>query len=161
MTFGKHYEILIREDLSLALKFFNMEKINKTASAGLELKKVVENFISASDQGDLGAIINFYASGFLNVRVTDQGEVIRIDKDQMVHLLSNWNGPHVETKSTSIEHVEVLGNMGFALLVRIKNLGNGWAPMFYNLVWTRENGKWLFLREFVFQKSFSRSAKDS
>jgi hypothetical protein len=50
----------------------------------------------------------------------------------------------------------LIGDTGLVLMTRVKDLGNGWEPMFYNLVWKRQNGQWRLLREFVHQKSAPR-----
>lgn len=117
------------------------------------LRIAVEKFMYASDSSDLDTIFKTYAPNFLNVRVVDDGTIIRLNKDQMISILSTMSGNVGPTRSTAIKHIEVIGNEGYVLLTRIKDLGNGWEPMFYSLVWKKEDGKWLFLREFVHQKS--------
>ena len=121
-----------------------MKNMVKTESDTTELKRAVENFIGAMDKGELPAITNSYDCGFLNVRITDQNGVIRINRDEMIHMLSNWNRSHVETQSTTIHHLEVLSDMGFVLLDRIKDLENGWEPVFYCHLWNRENSECFF-----------------
>ena len=54
---------------------------------------------------------------------------------------------------TTIHHAELVGDTGLILMTRVKDLGNGWEPMFYNLLWKKQDGDWRLLREFVHQKS--------
>ncbi len=130
-----------------------MKTNSKIESDILDLRRTVENFIKASDLSDMAVISNIYATDFLNVRVTDNGEIIRLDRNQILGILSKFGSHSVPTLSTTIQYVEVLGNMGFVLLSRIKDLGNGWEPMFYSLVWKKEGKEWRFSREFVHQRS--------
>ena len=66
-------------------------------------------------------------------------------------------GGHViPTKETTIHHAEVIGDTGYVLLTRVKDLGHGWEPMFYSLVWRKHDGEWRLLREFVHQKSIPK-----
>jgi hypothetical protein len=51
---------------------------------------------------------------------------------------------------------EPLSVTGFVLLTRIKNIGNGWEPMFYNLVWKKQGSNWRLFREFVHQRSIPK-----
>jgi hypothetical protein len=59
----------------------------------------------------------------------------------------------IPTKETVIHHAEVVGDPGFVLMTRVKDLGSGWEPMYYSLVWRKRDGKWELLREFVHQRS--------
>ncbi|CAN5359174.1 hypothetical protein BH10BAC1_BH10BAC1_13930 [soil metagenome] len=132
---------------------YSMKAQAQTEVDTASLRIAVEKFMNASDSSDLDTIFKTYAPNFLNVRVVDDGTIIRLNKDQMISILSTMSGKVGPTRSTAIQHIEVIGNEGYVLLTRIKDLGNGWEPMFYSLVWKKEDGKWLFLREFVHQKS--------
>jgi ketosteroid isomerase-like protein len=124
-----------------------------------ELRQVVEEFVKAVDSGDIGAVRAAYSSEFLNVRVADDGGFVRLSSAQILGMLKApevGKGPSVQsipTKETTIQHAEVIGDMGFVLMIRVKNLGNGWEPMFYSLLWQKRAGKWELLREFVHQRS--------
>jgi Domain of unknown function (DUF4440) len=117
------------------------------------LRQSVTTFMDASDHGDVSTISSLYDSSFENVRVTDQGNMITLSRVQILQFLQSAGRPSYPTQSTTIHRVEVTGTLGFVLISRVKDLGNGWEPMFYTLVWTYSNGKWLLLREFVHQKS--------
>jgi ketosteroid isomerase-like protein len=120
------------------------------------LRNAVEQFIEAADRSDSATVASMYAPDFVNVRITDEGDVVRLDRAQLLSILGRAGGHHIPTKSTAIHHVEVVGDTGFILLTRIKDLGNGWEPMFYSLVWKRQGEKWLLLREFVHQRSMPK-----
>ena len=46
-----------------------------------------------------------------------------------------------------------LGNTALVLVTRVKDLGNGWEPLFYSLLWTRQDLTWRLSREFVHQRT--------
>jgi hypothetical protein len=107
-----------------------------------------------------------YAPEFMCVRVADEGGFVQLTREQM---LAFWNatssppagqpGTHsIPTQKTTIHYAEALGDTGFVLLTRIKNIGNGWEPMFYSLVWKRQDSNWRLLREFVHQKSIPKQS---
>jgi ketosteroid isomerase-like protein len=123
-----------------------------------ELRKAVDRFIAAADKGDGAAVAAIYADGFTCVRVADQGGFARLSRDQMLAFFKRpaqpgAGGHAIPTKDTTVHHVEVIGDTGFVILTRVKDLGNGWEPMFYTLVWKQQGGAWRLLREFVHQKS--------
>ena len=124
-----------------------------------ELQRVVEQFAKAVDNGDLAAVAAAYSPEFLNVRIADDGGFVRLSRAQILALLKPaqaGSGPGVSsiaTKETVIHHAEVVGDMGFVLMTRVKDLGNGWEPMYYSLVWRKRDGKWELMREFVHQRS--------
>jgi hypothetical protein len=82
---------------------------------------------------------------------------VQLTREQMLRFWKGARGlttaPLFPTKETKIHHVEVVGETGFVLLTRTKDLGRGWEPMFYSLVWRRQDGEWKLLREFVHQRS--------
>jgi hypothetical protein len=127
--------------------------------ATTNLLRTVECFIEAADRSDSYTVASLYAPDFVNVRVTDSGDVIRLDRKQMLSIFARAGGHHIPTKSTTIHHVEVVGENGFVLLTRIKDLGNGWETKFYSLVWQRSGEQWRLSREFVHQRSLPVAAK--
>jgi ketosteroid isomerase-like protein len=124
-----------------------------------ELQSVVEQFVKAVDQGDVAAVAAAYSPDFLNVRVADDGGFARLSRAQILAILKaspakgKSAGPSIPTKDTVIQHAEVIGDRGFVLMSRVKDLGNGWEPLFYSLVWQKKGGKWELLREYVHQRS--------
>jgi hypothetical protein len=74
-------------------------------------------------------------------------------------LAARGGGKAIPTKETTIHHVDVVGDDGFVLLTRVKNLGSGWEPMFYSLVWKKRDGEWRLVREFVHQRTMPKFFK--
>jgi len=129
------------------------------------LRDAVEHFIEAADKGDVKTVAGTYAPEFICVRVADEGGFVQLTREQMLAFFRNATsslpggqpGAHsIPTQKTTIHYAEALGDTGFVLLTRIKNIGNGWEPMFYNLVWKRQGSDWRLLREFVHQKSIPK-----
>jgi hypothetical protein len=121
-----------------------------------DLRHAAEQFIEAADHADSDTAASMYAPDFVNIRITDAGDVVRLNREQLLSFFARPGGQHIPTKSSTIHHVEVTADSGFVLLTRIKDLGNGWEPMFYSLVWERQGDKWLLLREFVHQRSIPK-----
>jgi hypothetical protein len=130
-----------------------------------ELRKVVERFIASADKVDATALKSIYDPGFVCVRVADEGGMTKLSRDQMLGFmgalgaLARGSGHAIPTKETVIHHVEVIGDDGFVLLTRTKNLGSGWEPMYYSLVWKRRGHEWQLLREFVHQRTMPKLLK--
>ena len=131
------------------------------------LRDAVEHFIEAGDHGDVATVAATYAPEFMCVRVADEGGFVQLTREQMLAFWRNATssppagqpGAHsIPTQKTTIHYAEVLGDTGFVLLTRIKNIGNGWEPMFYNLVWKKQGSNWRLLREFVHQKSIPKQS---
>ena len=131
------------------------------------LRDVVEHFIEAADHGDVATVAATYAQEFMCVRVADEGGFVQLTREQMLAFWRNatsspaasqLGAQSIPAQKTTIHYAEVLGDTGFVLLTRIKNIGNGWEPMFYNLVWKRQAGNWRLLREFVHQKSIPKQS---
>src|SRR5262249_8440529 len=105
----------------------------------------------------------FIAALFECVRVADDGGFVRLARE---HMLSFWRrtgspanrlGSHsVPARATVLHHAEVIGDCGYVLLTRVKDLGSGWEPVYYALVWNKQEGDWLLLREFVHQRTVPR-----
>jgi len=138
-----------------------------TEHQNTDLREAAERFLAAADRGDVATLAATYTQDFMNVRVADEGGFVQLSRAQMLafwqNAIRNSAGggagtPVVSTQKTTIHHVEVLGDTGFVLLTRIKNIGNGWEPMFYNLVWKKQDSEWKLLREFVHQKSVPRQS---
>src|SRR5262245_29981964 len=118
------------------------------------LRQTVERFIAAADKGDTQAVAALYDPAFTNVRVADDGGLVRLSREQVLQFLGR--GANIPTKDTAVHHVEVSADYGFVLLTRSKNLGSGWEPMFYSLVWKKQGDQWRLLREFVHQRSLPK-----
>ena len=121
-----------------------------------DLKHAVECLIVVADQSDVSRLENIYDPDVVNVRVSDEGDVVRLGRENLLALFRLPSGPHFPTKSSNIHHIDVVGDLGFVLLTRIKDLGSGWEPMFYTLIWRRQDEKWLLWREFVHQRSMPK-----
>ena len=124
-----------------------------------QLRRVVEEFIKAVENRDVAAVAATYSPEFLNVRVADDGGFVRLSGAQILAMLKPTGEAvaagiqSIPTKETVIQHAEVIGDMGFVLMTRVKDLGSGWEPMYYNLVWRKRGATWELLREFVHQRS--------
>jgi len=124
-----------------------------------EIQRVVEQFAKAVDSRDVAAVAASYSPEFLNVRVADDGGFVRLNRAQILALLKPPQGggaPEIQsipTRETVIHHAEVVGDLAFVLITRVKDLGNGWEPMDYRLVLRKWDGKWELLREFVHQRT--------
>ncbi len=142
-------------------------RMNAQGNIDSSLRDAVEHFIQAADQGDIKTVAATYAPEFMCVRVADEGGFVQLTREQMLAFFRNATsslptgqpGAHsIPTQKTTIHYAEALGDTGFVLLTRIKNIGNGWEPMFYNLVWKRQGSDWRLLREFVHQKSIPKQS---
>ena len=131
------------------------------------LRGAVEHFIEAADHGDVATVAATYSPEFMSVRVADEGGFVQLTREQMLAFWRNATSnlpagqpgtQSIPTQKTTIHYAEALGDTGFVLLTRIKNIGNGWEPMFYNLVWKRQGSNWRLLREFVHQKSIPKQS---
>jgi hypothetical protein len=121
-----------------------------------EMQNAVERFIAAVDGGDVASVTATYDPGFTCVRVADEGGFVRLTREQMLSFFNRSGGHAIPTKDTMIQHAEVIGDIGLILLTRVKDLGNGWEPMFYTLMWKKQDGAWRLLREFVHQRTAPR-----
>ena len=128
----------------------------------LDLQHVVEQFVKAMDNADVASVASAYSPEFVNVRVSDDGGFVQLTGPQILAMLkpSAAERPSgltsIPTKDTVIHHAEVIGDMGFVLMTRVKDLGSGWEPMYYSLVWQKRAGKWNLLREFVHQRTIPK-----
>jgi hypothetical protein len=137
-------------------------KARADGEAVTTLRRAAGHFIESADKADVAAIAAVYDPEFTCVRVADEGGFARLSREQMLGFFgrpggqAKAQGHAIPTKETTIHHAEVIGDTGYVLLTRIKDLGHGWEPMFYTLVWKRSGGEWHLLREFVHQKSIPR-----
>jgi regulation of enolase protein 1 (concanavalin A-like superfamily) len=72
----------------------------------------VEQFIEAAGRSDSATVAAMYAPDFVNVRITDEGEVVRLERKQILSIYSQAGGHHMPTKSTTIQHIDVVGDPG-------------------------------------------------
>jgi ketosteroid isomerase-like protein len=130
------------------------------------LRQAASRFVESADRGDVAAITAAYDPEFTCVRVADEGGFAKLSRDQMLGFFGKavaqgkgkggGGGHAIPTKETTIHHAEAIGDTGFVLLTRVKDLGHGWEPMFYTLVWRKAGGEWRLLREYVHQKSIPK-----
>jgi hypothetical protein len=123
------------------------------------LSETVESFLSAADTANVDGLVSTYGPDFKCIRVADAGGFVQLTADQMLSFLRRATsgqtvvGHAVPTQSTKIHHAEILGNSAIVVLTRIKDVGNGFEPLFYTLLWKRDSGSWRLQREIVHQKS--------
>ena len=133
---------------------------NAKDAAVADLRNAVERFIKAADKADVATAEAIYDKEFACARVADDGGFVHLTREQMLQFWKRSAGQAgaqaIPTKDTKVHHAEVVGDTGFVLLTRTKDLGHGWEPMFYTLVWRKQGGEWRLLREFVHQKSMPR-----
>jgi hypothetical protein len=129
--FFTHFWLL----MSYLLVLFSNIAVGQSTADTTSLRQSVNAFMEASDKANIAVISAMYDPTFENVRVADQGGVISLSRAQILNILQMPGRPVIPTQSTTIAHLEVIGDMGFVLLIRVKDLGNGWEPMFYSLVW--------------------------
>lgn len=127
-----------------------------------DLMKTVEAFVGRVDRSDLASIEAAYAASFVCVRVADSGGFARLDREQMLaiqrrHKDGSNSTPSVVVRETKMHHSETVGDIGLVVMTRTKDIGTGWEPMFYLLVWEKTASGWRLLREFVHQKSEGRA----
>jgi len=137
-----------------------VSKKNETggAIADTGLRQTVESFLSAADSADVDRLAATYAPDFLCIRVADGGGFAQLTAEQMLSFLRRASsgqavGHVVPTKNSTIHHAEILGDSAVVLVTRTKDLGHGWEPLFYTLLWKRQNSSWHLLREFVHQRN--------
>jgi ketosteroid isomerase-like protein len=128
----------------------------QTGTPESALRQAVERFIASADKADAEAVAAAYDPAFTCVRVADEGGTVRLSRDQILQVFKRAGGHSLPTKDTTIHHVEITDDTGYVLLTRTKDLGNGFEPMFYNLVWKKREGEWRLLREFVHQRTLPK-----
>ncbi len=127
-------------------------------SVDSELHQAIDRFIQAIDSGDASAVARIYAPNFANIRVAADGGFSQLTGAQILSILQQAGPANsaIPTRDTVIHHAEVSGNLGFVLMTRVRDLGNGWEPLFYSMIWKKSGPNWLLEREFVNQKSFPK-----
>jgi Domain of unknown function (DUF4440) len=120
------------------------------------LRKAVERFIASADKADAEAVAAAYDPAFTCVRVADAGGTVRLSREQILEVFKRAGGHSLPTKDTTIHHVEIIDDTGYVLLTRTKDLGQGFEPMYYNLIWKKRGGEWRLLREFVHQRTLPK-----
>ncbi len=142
----------------------NVGATNMDAIADPELRSSMVRFLASADSADTKALAEIYEPNFTCIRIADDGGFVRLSCDQMLAFLEqavkdatarpNGSGhASIQTRETTIHHAELIGDTAQVLMTRVKDLGNGWEPMFYVLVWKKQNSGWKLLREFVHQKT--------
>ncbi len=142
----------------------NIGATNMDVVANPELRNTMGRFLAAADSADTASLAEIYDRSFTCIRVADDGGFVRLSREQMLAFLEQavrdatarpggTGHAAVQTRETTIHHAELVGDTGLILMTRVKDLGNGWEPMFYNLLWKKQDGDWRLLREFVHQKS--------
>jgi hypothetical protein len=141
----------------------NVGATNMDAVTDPELRSSMGRFLASADAADTTSLAQIYDQSFNCVRVADDGGSVRLSREQMLAFMEQavrdattrgtTGHAGVQTGETTIHHAELAGDNGFVVMTRVKDLGNGWEPMFYNLVWKKQDGHWRLSREFVHQKS--------
>ena len=142
----------------------NVGATNMNAVSNPELRSSMGRFLASADSADTSSLSEIYARNFTCIRIAEDGGFIHLSREQMLAFLEQTvrdatthpggNGhATVQTRETIIHHAELINDTGLVLMTRVKDLGNGWEPMFYDLVWKKQDGNWRLLREFVHQKS--------
>jgi len=145
------YLAIVAELLAVTAVAQQSESGTATA-AEADLRKAVERFIAAADRGNVADVSAMYHPDFVNIRVADEGGVVRLTREQVLQFLARPGVGSLPTKETTVQHAEVADDQGLVFLVRVKDLGQGWEPMFYSLVWKKQGGDWRLWREFVHQR---------
>ncbi len=122
------------------------------------LRQAVESFLAAADSADTTRLAATYAPDFLCIRVADAGGFVQLTAEQMLSFLRSATsgkvvGHTVPTKNSTIHHAEVLDDSAIVLVTRTKDLGKGWEPIFYTLLWKNHGTSWRLQREIVHQRS--------
>lgn len=142
----------------------NVGATNMNAISNPELRNSMGRFLASADSADTTSLSEIYGKNFTCIRVADNGGSAHLSREQMLAFLEQAvktatarpdGNDHatVQTRETIIHHAELIDDTGLVLMTRVKDLGNGWEPIFYNLIWKKQDGEWRLLREFVRQKS--------
>src|SRR5262245_5030361 len=66
------------------------------------LRQTLDRFIAATDKGDTKTIAAMYDSAFTNVRVADDGGMVRLTREQLLQYLERATPNAFPTKETKI-----------------------------------------------------------
>jgi len=129
-----------------------------------DLLEASEQFLRSVDNGDGERVQAAYDPEFSCVRVADSGGFAQLSRSRMLAFFARESGKEgrsighaIPTGETMLYRAEVIGDFGFVLLTRRKDLGSGWEPMFYCLIWKRDEGQWKLVREFVHQRTVPKA----
>lgn len=99
------------------------------------LVKTLQDFIQKADSEKYTEIIPYYDSNFVSYRLVDSGPFIKMTYSQMISFWkmqatrqpssTGFNHKAIINQSTNINNIEILGNVAYVLLTRVKDLGNG------------------------------------
>jgi len=160
LVFGLVFLLLRREAIKrAAAKSSASNSSQDESTSGSGLRKTVESFLSAADTANVDGLASTYAPDFKCIRVADAGGFVELTANQMLSFMRRAIsgkaniGHSVPTSKTTIHHTEIFGDSAIVLLTRMKDLGNGYEPLFYTLLWQRTNSAWRLQREIVHQKS--------
>ena len=131
------------------------------------LSSIVNKFLLSADSGMMDDVIAIYDEDFKNIRVVDDGTLVNMDRQQMIHFWKVQTGKiasgtfgvkplQIVTGNTTIHYIKIVGDTGYVILTRLKDLGSGSEKIFYNLVWKLKSEKWYLLREFVHQRNMPK-----
>jgi len=160
LVLGLVFLLLRREAIKRAAAKSSASNSSPAESmSGSDLSKTVESFLSAADTANVDGLAAAYAPDFKCIRVADAGGFVELTANQMLSFMrrafaGQANVRHsVPTSKTTIHHIEMFGDSAIVLLTRRKDLGNGFEPLFYTLLWQRTDSAWRLQREIVHQKS--------
>src|SRR5262249_2062478 len=160
LVLGLVFLLLRREAVKrVAAKSSASNSSHGESMPGSDLRKTAETFLFSADTANLDGLAATYAPDFKCIRVADAGGFVELSADQMLSFMrravtGQANVRHsVPTSKTTIHHTEIFGDSAIILLTRMKDLANGYEPLFYTLLWQRTNSAWRLQREIVHQKS--------
>src|SRR5262249_3114484 len=116
--------------------------INLDVISNAQLRETMTSYLAAADQADTSSLAAIYDDNFKCVRVADDGGFTTLTSTQMLSFLNQavqsasraftGSGGHaaVQTRETTVHHADATGETAFVLMTRVKDLGNGWEPMF-------------------------------
>lgn len=136
---------------------FQKSKPTETVSDA-SLRQTMQSFLAAADSADVDRLAAVYAPDFLCIRIADAGDFAQLTAEQMLSFLRRATsgkviGHAVPTRDSTIHHAEILGDSAIVLVTRSKDLGSGWEPVFYTLLWKNHDSTWHLQREIVHQKT--------
>jgi len=160
LVLGLVFLLLRREAMKRAAAKSSASNSSQSESVpSASLRETVESFLSAADTANVDQLAAAYAPDFKCIRVADAGGFVELTANQVLSfmrraVIGQANIHHtVPTSKTTVHHAEVFGDSAIVLLTRMKDLGNGFEPLFYTLLWQRTNSDWRLQREIVHQKS--------
>ncbi len=158
MALGLVFPLLRRESLKRKAARASPKSQAAESVSDATLRQSVESFLAAADSADADRLAAAYSPDFLCVRVADAGGFVQLTAGQMLSFLRRATsgkvvGHAVPTKNSMIHHAEILDDSAIVLVTRAKDLGNGWEPIFYTLLWKKKDSSWHLQREIVHQRT--------